>query len=42
MAELAAADDAYRVSLGGQPAPVVAGLTGDQQYLDPKDRVRIW
>jgi len=42
VAGLAAAYDAYRISLGGEPAPVVAGLTGDQLYLDPKDRVRIW
>ena len=33
MAGLAAAYDAYRLSLGGKPAPVVAGLTGDQQFF---------
>ena len=30
---LAAAYDAWRASLGGKPAPVVAGLTGDQQIF---------
>src|SRR4030095_12362415 len=33
VAGLAAAYDAYRLSLGGRPAPVVAGLTGDQQFF---------
>jgi putative endopeptidase len=33
VAGLAAAYDAYKMSLGGQPAPVVAGLTGDQQFF---------
>jgi len=33
VAGLAAAYDAYRLSLGSQPAPVVAGLTGDQQFF---------
>jgi predicted metalloendopeptidase len=33
VAGLAAAYDAYRMSLGGQPAPVVGGLTGDQQFF---------
>jgi predicted metalloendopeptidase len=33
VAGLASAYDAYRISLGGQPAPVVDGLTGDQQFL---------
>jgi putative endopeptidase len=33
VAGLAAAYDAYRLSLGGKPAPVVAGLTGDQQFF---------
>src|SRR5206468_11363373 len=33
VAGLAAAYDAYRLSLGGQPAPVVAGLSGDQQFF---------
>ena len=33
MAGLAAAYDAYRLSLGRQPAPVVGGLTGDQQFF---------
>ena len=33
VAGLAAAYDAYQMSLGGQPAPVVAGLTGDQQFF---------
>ncbi len=30
---LAASYDAWRASLGGKPAPVVAGLTGDQQLF---------
>ena len=33
VAGLAAAYDAYRLSLGGQEAPVVQGLTGDQQFF---------
>jgi predicted metalloendopeptidase len=33
VAGLAAAYDAYRASLGGRPQPVVAGLTGDQQFF---------
>jgi putative endopeptidase len=33
VAGLAASYDAYRMSLGGKPAPVVAGLTGDQQFF---------
>ena len=33
VAGLAAAYDAYRASLGGRPAPVVAGLSGDQQFF---------
>jgi putative endopeptidase len=33
VAGLAAAYDAYRLSLGGKPAPVVSGLTGDQQFF---------
>lgn len=33
VAGLAAAYDAYRESLGDRPAPVVAGLTGDQQFF---------
>jgi predicted metalloendopeptidase len=33
VAGLSAAYDAYRMSLGGRPAPVVAGLTGDQQFF---------
>jgi predicted metalloendopeptidase len=33
VAGLAAAYDAYRLSLNGRPAPVVEGLTGDQQFL---------
>ena len=33
VAGLAAAHDAYRISLGGQPAPVVSGLDGDQQFF---------
>ena len=33
MAGLAAAYDAYTLSLGGKPAPVVEGLTGDQQFF---------
>ena len=33
VAGLAASYDAYRMSLGVKPAPVVAGLTGDQQFF---------
>jgi predicted metalloendopeptidase len=33
VAGLAAAYDAYRLSLGGKPAPVVDGLSGDQQFF---------
>ena len=33
VAGLAAALDAYHLSLGGKPAPKVAGLTGDQQFF---------
>ncbi len=33
LAGLAAAFDAYRLSLNGKPAPVVQGLTGDQQFF---------
>jgi predicted metalloendopeptidase len=33
VAGLAASYDAYRLSLGGRPAPVVAGLSGDQQFF---------
>jgi predicted metalloendopeptidase len=33
VAGLAAAYDAYRLSLGGQPAPVADGLSGDQQFF---------
>jgi len=33
VAGLAAAYDAYRMALGGKPAPVVQGLTGDQQFF---------
>jgi predicted metalloendopeptidase len=33
VAGLAASYDAYRLSLGGKPAPVVEGLTGDQQFF---------
>ena len=33
VAGLAAAYDAYRLSLGGKPAPAVDGLTGDQQFF---------
>jgi predicted metalloendopeptidase len=33
VAGLAVAYDGYRISLGGQPAPVVAGLSGDQQFF---------
>jgi putative endopeptidase len=32
LAGLAAAHDAWMTSLGGKPAPQVAGLTGDQQF----------
>jgi putative endopeptidase len=33
VAGLAAAHDAYHIALGGKPAPVVAGMTGDQQFF---------
>ena len=33
VAGLAAAYDAYQLSLNGRPAPVVEGLTGDQQFF---------
>jgi predicted metalloendopeptidase len=33
VAGLAAAYDAYRLSFGGQQAPTVSGLTGDQQFF---------
>jgi predicted metalloendopeptidase len=33
VAGLSAAYDAYRLSLGGKPAPDVQGLTGDQQFF---------
>ena len=33
VAGLAVAYDAYRISLGGRDAPVVNGLTGDQQFF---------
>jgi putative endopeptidase len=33
LAGIAAAYDAYRISLGGADAPVVDGLTGDQQFF---------
>jgi putative endopeptidase len=33
LAGLAATYDAYRASLGGKEAPVVGGLTGDQQFF---------
>ncbi len=33
VAGLAAAYDAYRASLGGKPAPVIDGLTGDQRFF---------
>jgi predicted metalloendopeptidase len=33
VAGLAAAYDAYRLSLGGKEAPAVAGLSGDQQFF---------
>jgi predicted metalloendopeptidase len=33
VAGLAVAYDAYRISLGGREAPVVEGLTGDQQFF---------
>jgi predicted metalloendopeptidase len=32
-AGLAAAYDAYKASLGGKPAPVIDGLTGDQRFF---------
>ncbi len=33
VAGLSAAYDAYRLSLGGKPAPVVSGMSGDQQFF---------
>ena len=33
LAGLAAAYDAYHASLGGRPAPVIGGLTGDQRFF---------
>ena len=33
VAGLSAAYDGYRMSLGGKPAPVAQGLTGDQQFF---------
>jgi predicted metalloendopeptidase len=33
VAGLAAAFDAYRLSLGGKPAPVIQGFSGDQQFF---------
>ena len=33
VAGLAAAYDAYKMSLGGKPLPVVDGLTGDQRFF---------
>jgi predicted metalloendopeptidase len=33
VAGLAAAYDGYKASLGGQPAPVKDGLSGDQQFF---------
>lgn len=33
LAGLAAAYDAYHASLGGKPAPVIGGLTGDQRFF---------
>ena len=33
LAGLSASYDAYRLSLRGKPAPVVQGLTGDQQFF---------
>ncbi len=33
VAGLAAAYDAYRLSLGGKEAPAVGGLAGDQQFF---------
>jgi putative endopeptidase len=33
LAGLLAAYDAYRASLGGRPAPVRNGFTGDQQFF---------
>ncbi|MFX8160578.1 M13-type metalloendopeptidase, partial [Acinetobacter baumannii] len=32
LAGLAAALDAYHASLGGKPAPVIEGFTGDQRF----------
>jgi putative endopeptidase len=33
LAGVTAAYDAWRASLGGKPAPVVGGFTGDQQFF---------
>src|SRR5262249_15847244 len=33
LAGLAAAYDAYRLSLHGQPAPILQGMTGDQRFF---------
>ena len=33
VAGLAAAYDAYKASLGGRPAPVIEGFTGDQRFF---------
>jgi putative endopeptidase len=33
VAGLAAALDSYHASLGGKPAPVIDGLTGDQRFF---------
>ena len=33
VAGIAAAYDAYRASLGGKEAPVIAGFTGDQRFF---------
>jgi predicted metalloendopeptidase len=33
VAGLAAAYDAYKLAVAGKPAPIVAGLTGDQQFF---------
>ena len=33
MSGLEVAYDAYKMSLGGKPAPVIDGLTGDQRFF---------
>ncbi|HEV2080359.1 MAG TPA: M13-type metalloendopeptidase [Allosphingosinicella sp.] len=33
LAGLAVAYDAYKISLGGKPAPVISGFTGDQRFF---------